>query len=87
MNDETALHEAQRLARGGRVTYTRHAFDRMEERGATPGDVIEAVLSATRARYQTDRENWKLTGGTDAVGDPLAVVVDFIGNLLVITIF
>lgn len=87
MNDAEALHEAKRLARGGQITFSAHADKRLREHGATPRDVVTAIVTAWTARYQTERNNWKLTGGVDRSGDPLVVVVAFVGNLLVVTIF
>jgi hypothetical protein len=57
VNDAQALDEAKRLARGGQVAFRGHALDRMEERGATARDVIAAIVSATTAAHQSDRNN------------------------------
>ena len=76
-----------RLAAGNQVAFTSHAVDRMDERGATSRDLIKGILTATRAGYQTNHENWKLTGGVDLDGDDMIIVVDFVGDLLVITIW
>lgn len=64
-----------------------HAIERMQERNATSGDVIAAILSSSKAAYQSDRENWKLTGGVDLDGDAMTLIVDFIGDLAIITIW
>jgi DNA-binding transcriptional regulator YiaG len=75
MNDADALDEAKRLARGDQVVYRRHARIRMRERGANELDVISAIVTATRARYQTRRDNWILTGGVDRLEESMVVIV------------
>lgn len=87
MNDTQALAEIQRLARLGRVRFTRHAFERMDERGATLRDVVAALVSATAAVHQPDRGTWRVEGGRDRVGDDLTVVVALEADVVVITVF
>ncbi len=38
-------------------------------------DIDAALLSATSAHYQANRDTWKVLGGCDLDGDALAVVV------------
>lgn len=87
VNAMRALDEAKRLARGGQVWFRQHAYDRMAERNAVVADVIAAILTSTRATYQGDRDNWKLTGGADGDGEDMIVIVDFVGDLVIITIY
>ncbi len=88
MTGTEALAEAKRLAAGNQVMFRQHARDRMNERGATVRDVINAIITATIATYQAPpRDNWKLTGGTDRDGDSMTVIVDFMADLIVVTIF
>ena len=87
MNDARALEEAKRLARGGQVVYLPHARRRMAERGAGRIDVINAILTATSAHYQVDRDNWQIRGGCDRGGDALTVIAYFAANLMIITVF
>ena len=42
VHDERALAQIHRLARAGRVVVSRHAYERMDERGAEEIDVINA---------------------------------------------
>jgi hypothetical protein len=82
--------EALDLVRGAaRVRQLRfadpHAYERMQERGATESDVAEAVKTATSAEPGTDRPNrWRLSGGSDLDGDPLDVVVAVQGNTVTV---
>jgi hypothetical protein len=87
VTDAEALEEIQRLAGLGRVVYTKHARDRMSDRGATARDVRKALLSATDATYQADRQNYRVSGGTDTDGDDLTVIVDLEADVIVVTIF
>ncbi len=87
VNATQALDAAKRLARGGQVWFRQHAYDRMAERNAVVADVIAAILTSTRAAYQSDRDNWKLTGGADLDGDDMVVIVDFVGDLVIVTIY
>jgi len=48
VSDARALAEIQRLARLDRIVITRHANQRMNERGATDPDVRKVLLTATR---------------------------------------
>jgi hypothetical protein len=62
VNDARALVEIQRLARLDRIIITRHANRRMNDRGATEPDVRNALLTATAAIHQADRDNWSRRG-------------------------
>lgn len=59
VNDAESLAEIQRLARLGRVRVTRHAADRMDERGVKPWDLVAALVSSTAAIPQSDRGAWR----------------------------
>jgi hypothetical protein len=48
----------------------------MDERGATARDVQKALVTATDAEWQPDRQNYRVTGGVDLDGDSLSVAVD-----------
>lgn len=85
MND--ALSEIKRLARLGRVRFSRHARDRMAERGASEPDVRHALVTATSTLCQSDRASWRLEGGFDLDGDDLVVVLAVEANVLIITVF
>ena len=87
MNDARALAEIQRLARLGRIVITRHANQRMNDRGATEPDVRNALLTATAAIRQADRDNWRVEGGVDTDGDDLTLVCDIGVDVIVVTLF
>jgi hypothetical protein len=46
----------------------------------TAEDLREALLSAKKATWQPGERTWKLEGGVDRDGEPLAVVVAIDGN-------
>jgi hypothetical protein len=81
-----ALAEIQRLAQLDRIRYVRHARDRMAERGATPADVRNTLLTATAAVWQPERSNWRVRG-VDCAGDDLTAVVDLEADVIIVTIF
>lgn len=87
MNDTKALAEIQRLARLGRVVITKHASERMDQRGVKPRDVMSALVSANAAITQPDRGTWRVEGGCDRDGDDLTVVVSIEADVVVITVF
>ena len=86
MTEAEALRTIRGLAGANRVTYTRHARERMRARSVTDGDVLDALGSATQALLQ-DNGAWRVAGGVDRDGDALVVVVALEDNLLVITVF
>lgn len=87
MSDARALAEIKRLASLGRVDYPAHALERMDERGVERDDVIRALLTASRARWQSNHGTWCVEGGIDRAGDDLTVIVVIEADLVVITVF
>jgi hypothetical protein len=87
VSDDRALVEIQRLAQLDRIVYSDHARTRMVQRNARPRDVRNALLTATAAVWQADRQNWRAVDGVDLDGDELTVVVDIWADLVVVTIF
>jgi pentatricopeptide repeat protein len=81
-----ALDVIRGLARAGRVSYVRHAIERMDERGVTRNDVDNALMKASSAVWQPRKETWK-TFGADLAGDDLVVAVAIDDGLLVVTVF
>jgi len=68
------------------LQFTRHAQQRMGERGAFRVDVENACMTATVARHERD-DVWKLSGGVDQAGDALVVVAEVDpSDVLVITV-
>jgi hypothetical protein len=86
VNETQALAEIKRLAAGGQVSFTHHAYERMDERNATTRDVISALMTATKATAETTSK-FKVTGGVDLDRDDLNIVVALENNALVVTIF
>jgi hypothetical protein len=87
VNDARALAEIQRLSRLDRIVITRHANQRMNDRGTTEPDVRKALLTATAAIHQADRDNWRVEGGVDTDGDDLTLVCDIGVDVIVVTLF
>lgn len=73
MTPAEALTFASTAARLGRLRYTKHARERMEERGATRNDVVNACVTATVATHQRG-DVWRLSGGVDGDGDVLVII-------------
>jgi hypothetical protein len=86
VNDAAALAEIQRLARLDRLVFTRHARERMSERGAERGHVRNALATSTQAIRQ-DRGTWCVKGGVDHDGDEMTVICDIEADVIVVTIF
>lgn len=86
MTPAEALRLVRNAAKAGRLQFSRHALERMAERGAARQDVTSACLTATSADYQGN-DVWKLGGGVDLEGDLLVVIasVDLV-DVLVITV-
>jgi hypothetical protein len=87
VNDARVLAKIQRLCRLNRIVITRHANQRMNERGATEPDIRKALLTATAAIRQADRHNWRVEGGVDTDGDDLTLVCDIGIDVIVVTLF
>lgn len=84
MNDARILAEIQRI---DRIVITRHANQRMNDRGATEPDIRKALLTATAAIRQAGRGNWRVEGGVDTDGDDLTLVCDIGVDVIVMTLF
>lgn len=70
-----ALRLTKAAAIRGNLILTRHARERMRERGAQVKDVENAIDGATVAKLQ-ESGAWRLLGGADLEGDELDVIVD-----------
>jgi hypothetical protein len=81
-----ALRDVRGYAAAGRLRFTRHARERMRERGATASDVRHALSSATRCDEATEAGRWKVRG-QDLDGDELVMVVVLEGDVVVVTVF
>jgi hypothetical protein len=82
-----ALTTIRRMVRRGDVMFTRHAYARMDERGASTDDVCNALLTAKEAAHDPERDRWKVSGGTDLDGDALKVMVAIEADVIVVTLF
>lgn len=81
-----ALAEIRRHAVAGRIVYTRHAIQRMGERGAHRADVREALCGASSCKVGSSVGTWVVCG-RDRDGDDLDVVVAVEAGLIVVTLF
>ncbi|MBA3841196.1 MAG: hypothetical protein H0X39_00995 [Actinobacteria bacterium] len=81
------LDQIKRMAARGDVVVSVHAIERMRDRKVKGRDLFSAIASATNAAYQAERDNWKVTGGIDADGDDLTLIVAIKANLIIVTIF
>lgn len=91
MNAREAYDEIRRLASKGYIRFVApHAYDRMDERGATKEDVRNALVTAHRVHRQTNpkwnADRWEVTGGVDLEGDVLRVIVEIEADVVVVTI-
>jgi hypothetical protein len=73
-NDEL-LKRVQQAARLGELITTKHTRERMSCRNASAEDIKQAILSATNAIEQAEKETIRLEGGKDIDGEDLKVVV------------
>ncbi len=84
------LAEALRLIQGyaaaGRVRFTTHAEQRMEQRHVTRREVSRAIATATDVSPSGEAEAWRLDG-RDTDGDALTVVCALRDGVIVVTVF
>jgi hypothetical protein len=83
---DQALVLIRDLAAKGAIAYTRHALDRMDQRGAQRADVKRALSQAQSCSYQAENDRWKVEG-KDLDGDDLTVVVSIEADLIVVTVY
>jgi hypothetical protein len=79
------LREIQGYAGAGRIVYSRHARQRMYERGAFEEDIVCALANATASEAQPP-DRWKVSG-EDRDGDPLVVILVIESSVVVVTLF
>lgn len=83
-----ALAEIKRLALGRQIRISSHVvLHRLAKRNGTPEDIRSALLTAVRATYQSDRDNWKVTGGVDTDDDDMTVIVVIEADLIIVTFY
>jgi Rad3-related DNA helicase len=86
MREDEAQEHIKTAAIQARFRITRHADQRMRERGAQPADVRSALMTAKRCERQADGR-WRLRDGVDLEGDELVCVVVIDGDVVVVTVF
>jgi hypothetical protein len=84
VTSDEALRHVRSYAAANRVRFTRHARERMGERGASVEHVMRALQNATSCSPSGER--WKVTG-PDLDGDALTAVVIIEDEVIVITVF
>ena len=80
-----SLKDVRGYAAAGRIVVTRHASQRMAQRGAGEADVRNALTYAVTSLATPDGR-WKVTG-PDMDGDALTLVVTIEGGVIVVTVF
>jgi hypothetical protein len=85
MTPAEALFAIKRAAMTHQLTISGHAYQRMDERGLTIGDIEHACLAASAAARQAN-ERWRLDSH-DQEGDVLTVVATIEANVIVVTVF
>jgi hypothetical protein len=83
---DEALRDIRGYAAANRLRYTAHALTRMGARGASRGDVKNALVTATACAAETDTR-WCVSGGQDLDGEALTVVVVLDDGVLVVTLY
>lgn len=86
MTEAEALAEIRGLAGAGRVEFTDHARDEMQEAGSDFLDVMNALRKATYCRHQPKNDRWKVQG-PDRSGEELTVIVVLEDGILVVTVW
>ena len=68
---------------------TYHGMKRAKERNVTTLDIREALLTARQCIWQPDHQTWKVSGGHDQSGDPLAIAIakELSAKVTIITVF
>lgn len=82
---EALLQKIRGYAKASRLRFTRHARERMKQRGAGEQDVRRALEHAHRCHAGNEPDRWKVTG-PDVDGDDLDIVVMIEDGLLLITV-
>jgi hypothetical protein len=77
MTPAEALRFIQGAARVGRLTFSRHRQE--DEHHVNIADQYSAVMSATSAQWDAERETWELVG-TAGDGEIITVIVAIDGN-------
>jgi hypothetical protein len=84
-SEAQALEQIHGYAAANRVRFTRHAWQRMDERNIAEVDALHALKTAPECVAQ-ENGRWKVPG-KDLGGDDLTAVVVMEGGVLVVTLF
>lgn len=84
MTTAEALDTIRSLASRGRVVFSRHAQQRMQQRNVSFKDAFAALAGAQVC--EATGNNWKVTG-PDVDGDPLTCVVALEDGVVVVTVY
>jgi len=85
VNAAAALIEIRGYAAANRIRISRHAWERMAERGAQYEDVRHALATARRCRAQ-ENDRWKVSG-VDRGEDELTLIVVIEAGVVVVTVY
>jgi len=86
-NYKRAMWRIRGLWEEGTTEYLPHARQRMRQRGVEVGDVRHTVKYGQIVEHSRPRERWRYRiEGTSVDGDPLDVVVEVDGHLVVVTV-
>ncbi len=87
MRESEALALIKTAAVQRRFILGDHAMKRVRERGGGPADIRNALMTATRCRWQPDNGRWKILDGVDLEGDELICIVAIDDGVVVVTVF
>lgn len=86
-SETKALEDVRDYAHRGRVRFTKHARERLEQRcGGLAGHVTNALRNATDCAKQAESDRWRVKG-PDLDGDELEVVLVIEDGVIVVTLF
>ena len=86
MDAASALVTIRTHAVAGRIAYTTHARQRMDQRNVTRADVRRALSNAKGCRAGDSADKWIATG-PDVDGDDLDVVLVIEAGLVIVTVY
>ncbi len=84
-DERAALAEIRGYAAANRICIARHAWERMNERGAQYEDVRHALANAGFCKAQP-QTRWKVFG-SDRDGDELVLIVVLEAGVVVVTVY
>jgi hypothetical protein len=81
-----ALVVIRGYAAAGRLAYTHHALERMDQRNVSRADVVRALVNARSCRAGETVQKW-IACGPDMDGDDLDVVLVIRAGLVIVTVY